>query len=88
MTNDDQYPCPGTPAIADILQVVGGLAVYAIDSLLMRRTRHWNYRRISLSDGFQDGTGQVSDRAGCQMFAPLEQGQTDARQRKSTDPGK
>ena len=33
MANDDRYPCPGTPAIADILQALGALAVYAIDSL-------------------------------------------------------
>ena len=34
MANDDRYPCPGTPAIADILQAVGSLAVYATDTLL------------------------------------------------------
>ena len=26
MADDDRYPCPGTPAIADILQAVGSLA--------------------------------------------------------------
>src|SRR5947209_2320877 len=70
MANDDSYPCPGTPAVADILQVIGGLAVYAIDTLLMGRTRNWNYRRISLSDGAQDGAGRIADRASCRMFAP------------------
>jgi molybdopterin/thiamine biosynthesis adenylyltransferase len=35
--NDDRFPCPGTPAIADILQVVGGIALYAVDSCLMSR---------------------------------------------------
>src|SRR5665213_2375097 len=29
MVNDDRYPCPGTPAVADILQAVGAFAVYA-----------------------------------------------------------
>jgi len=42
MVNDDRFPCPGTPAIADILQAVGALAVYAVDSLLMKRTGAWN----------------------------------------------
>ena len=37
MVNDDRYPCPGTPAIADILQALGALAVYAVDTLLMKR---------------------------------------------------
>jgi hypothetical protein len=64
MANDDHYPCPGTPAIADILQAVGALAVYAIDTLLMSRPRTWNYRRISLSDG----SAHVEVREGCVMF--------------------
>jgi molybdopterin/thiamine biosynthesis adenylyltransferase len=70
MVNDDRYPCPGTPAIADILQAVGALAVYAIDALLMNRPRAWNYRRISLSDGTMDGASLVPARRCCNMFAP------------------
>jgi molybdopterin/thiamine biosynthesis adenylyltransferase len=69
MINDDRYPCPGTPAIADILETLGGLAVYAVDTLLMERPRNWNYRRISLGDGAQDGAAVISDRASCRMFA-------------------
>jgi molybdopterin/thiamine biosynthesis adenylyltransferase len=65
MASDDRYPCPGTPAIADILQAVGSLAVYAIDTLLMERPRSWNYRRISLSDGACDGAALISVRASC-----------------------
>jgi molybdopterin/thiamine biosynthesis adenylyltransferase len=68
MVNDDRYPCPGTPAVADILQAVGSLAVYAVDTLLMKRPRAWNYRRISLSDGSFDGASLVPVREGCQMF--------------------
>src|SRR6266404_3134611 len=55
MVNDDRYPCPGTPAIADILQAVGALAAYAVDTVLMDRPRAWNYRRVSLSDRALDG---------------------------------
>ena len=53
--NDDRYPCPGTPAIADILQAVGALATYTIDSLLTKRPRAWNYRRLDLSESFSGG---------------------------------
>jgi molybdopterin/thiamine biosynthesis adenylyltransferase len=67
MGNDDRYPCPGTPAIADILQVVGALAVYAFDSLLMNRPRHWNYRRVTLSNATLDGASIVAARAGCRL---------------------
>lgn len=63
--SDDRYPCPGTPAIADILQAVGSLAVYAIDTLLMGRARHWNYRRISLADGCLDGAATIAERPEC-----------------------
>lgn len=65
MVNDDRYPCPGTPAIADILQAVGSLAVYAVDTLLMTRVRSWNYRRISLADGTHDGATRIPARHGC-----------------------
>src|SRR5205823_793719 len=70
MADDDRYPCPGTPAVADILQAVGALAVYAVDTLIMNRLRIWNYRRIRLSDGSLDGSAVVLGREGCRMFAP------------------
>jgi molybdopterin/thiamine biosynthesis adenylyltransferase len=65
--NDDKYPCPGTPAIADILQVIGGVAVYAVDSCLMSRQRAWNYRRINLSNGAVDSAQQLTVRENCQL---------------------
>jgi len=67
MINDDRYPCPGTPAIADILLAVGSLAVYAVDTLLMNRPRTWNYRRISLSDCALDGGSMIPARTGCPL---------------------
>jgi molybdopterin/thiamine biosynthesis adenylyltransferase len=66
MANDDRYPCPGTPAIADILQAVGALVVYAVDSLLMSRPRPWNYRTISLATGAMDGAAMIPIRPECQ----------------------
>ena len=70
MVNDDRYPCPGTPAIADILQAVGSLAVYAVDTLLTDRARYWNYRRISLADATVDGATRVPTRQDCGMSIP------------------
>ena len=67
MMTDERYPCPGTPAIADILQAVGALAVYAVDTLLMERPRSWNYRRVSLSDAGCDGSALVHQRPGCPL---------------------
>jgi molybdopterin/thiamine biosynthesis adenylyltransferase len=65
MVNDDRYPCPGTPAVADILQAVGALAVYAVDTLFMNRPRHWNYRRINLPDAALDGWCVIPERPDC-----------------------
>ena len=67
MVNDDRYPCPGTPAIADILQAVGAFAVYAVDTLLMARPRTWNYRRLGLSDASLAGGSMISKRGGCSL---------------------
>jgi len=65
--DDNRYPCPGTPAISEILQTAGAVAVYAIDSCLLGRLRHWSYRRISLSDGSWDSCQQVATRGNCSL---------------------
>lgn len=67
MVADDRYPCPGTPAIADILQAVGSLVVYAVDTLLLERPRAWNYRRISLSDAANGGGSRIRQREDCSI---------------------
>ena len=63
------YACPATPAIADILQAVGALAVYAVDTCLMGRPRKWNYRRIYLSDEQWDTGTVVYARSDCSLLA-------------------
>jgi molybdopterin/thiamine biosynthesis adenylyltransferase len=55
--NDETYPCPGIPAVKDILKVVAGIVIYAVDTLLMNRLRFWNYK-----DVFLDGSVPGSDR--------------------------
>ena len=67
ITDDDRYPCPGTPAIADVLQAIGAMVVYAVDSLLVNRNRVWNYRRVSLADQRSDGAFLVPIRNFCSM---------------------
>jgi molybdopterin/thiamine biosynthesis adenylyltransferase len=73
--DDERYPCPGTPAMADIIQVVGGVAVYAVDSCLMARPRSWNYRSVSMVGGGQDAARQQLRRVGCLLcFRPEAEG--------------
>jgi len=68
MVNDVRFPCPGTPAIADVLQAVGALAIYGVDTLLMSRPRGWNFRRINLTDGSLDGYALIPERDNCKML--------------------
>jgi molybdopterin/thiamine biosynthesis adenylyltransferase len=67
--DDTSLPCPGTPAIADILQLVGSLATYSIDSVLLTRKRSWNYRAIHLSSGEWDVATLISRRNSCRICA-------------------
>jgi len=54
-------PCPGTPAIKDILMLVSGAAVYALDCLFMDRPIAWNYRQFHLA-GFMPDVVQHIER--------------------------
>jgi len=60
-----ESPCPDTPAIKDILKVVGGLVLYAIDTIICQRRRTWNYRVIHLAGFLQDFSQTVQARHEC-----------------------
>jgi len=59
------YACPATPAIAEILQMVGALAVYGVDTCLTSRRRNWNFRRIYLSGQEWEVGVVIKIRPGC-----------------------
>jgi molybdopterin/thiamine biosynthesis adenylyltransferase len=63
--NDERWPC-GTPAVIDIVKVVSGMAVYAVDTLLMPRLRTWNYKSVYLC-GFPGNDWQVERKEDCQL---------------------
>ena len=60
-------PCPNTPAVMDILKVVAGLTLYAIDSLMMSRPRRWNYRQVFLDGSLPDRCLTVAPRPDCAL---------------------
>lgn len=68
IVNDESYPCPGTPAISDVLQMMGALVTYAADAVLMGRKCEWNYRAVYLPSGINDWSGFVEERSDCQLF--------------------
>jgi adenylyltransferase/sulfurtransferase len=41
-----RQPCPNTPAIIDIVKIVAGYVLFAVDSVMMERKRNWNYRQF------------------------------------------
>lgn len=63
-----QHPC--SPAITDILRVVAGVALYAMDSLIMNRKRVWNYKEIFLSGQIPDRTASVGRKEDCPICSP------------------
>lgn len=67
--NSKTYPCPGTPAIVEILQAVGAISIYAVDSCLMKRTRNWNFRGMFLSNGDWQSCAALQKRRGCPFAA-------------------
>ena len=60
-------PCPGTPAIKDILMLVGAATVYALDALFMNRPISWNYREFHLAGFMPDVVRQVERCASCHL---------------------
>jgi molybdopterin/thiamine biosynthesis adenylyltransferase len=60
------YPC-ATPAVKDILKVVAGITVYAVDTLLMQRPRSWHYKDIFLDGSIPGRDWPVARRADCTL---------------------
>lgn len=63
--NDETTPCPNTPAVKDILKVVSGVVLYAVDTLFMERKRNWNYREIYLAGFVPDSSRNVERLGNC-----------------------
>ena len=65
--SDTTDPCPGVPAVKDILKVVGGLALYAVDSVLMDRPRPWHYKTVYLDGSIPGQDWAVAKRGDCRL---------------------
>ena len=65
--SDKRIPCPGTPACVDILKVIGGFSLYAIDSLLMNRPRKWNLRHVFLAGHLDDAAITIEKNPECPL---------------------
>ena len=63
----ERQRCQPVPAVVDILQVAGGIVLYATDSLVMQRHRHWNFRSVHLVGGSPDLVNTVQAKPDCPM---------------------
>ena len=64
--NDDKYPC-NLPGIVDVLAVVAGTIVFAIDSIVSDRPRCWNVREFFLDGSLPDRARDVPRRPDCPL---------------------
>ena len=63
------HGCAG--ASIEILKIMAGIALYAIDSLLMHRPRPWNYKTVFL-DRAGDGQSLVGRRPNCPLCREVD----------------
>jgi len=57
--------CPDSPAIKELFMLLGGLMVYAIDSLFMERPRNWNIHTLYPADAAFTRSGRAERRPDC-----------------------
>ncbi|MGH1419407.1 MAG: HesA/MoeB/ThiF family protein [Hyphomicrobiaceae bacterium] len=62
--DDTSYPC-GLPGSIDVLTVAAGHVLYATDTILGSRPRHWNRRVVFLDGSIPDQTTTISVRPDC-----------------------
>ena len=60
------YPC-NLPGIIDIIQVVAGFTVYALDTIIMGRHREWNLRMLSLDGSLPESSLLLPKKDNCSM---------------------
>ena len=62
--NDRSYPC-NLPGIIDVLQVVAGLIVFGVDTVVCNRNREWTVREIVMDGSMPDRRRTLTPVAEC-----------------------
>jgi len=57
--------CPNTPAIIDLLKIMAGNVLFAIDSTVMERKSNWNFRQVFVNGFAPEIVKTVGKREGC-----------------------
>ncbi len=69
MLDDASYPC-NLPGIIDVLSVTSGLIVYAVDTIICFRPRHWHLREIFLDGSLPDRSRTIDPNPDCPLCHP------------------
>ncbi len=69
---DRTSPCPNSPAVKDILKVMGGIVIYAIDTLFMGRKRSWNFKQVFLAGFVNDITATIEKKGDCPLCGSVK----------------
>ncbi|MEW6686071.1 MAG: ThiF family adenylyltransferase [Candidatus Edwardsbacteria bacterium] len=69
--NNKRESCPNTPAVIDLVKIMSGLVLFAIDSTVMNRKRNWNYRQIFLCGYVPEVIRRVERRKECPICSTL-----------------
>jgi molybdopterin/thiamine biosynthesis adenylyltransferase len=65
--NNEREPCPNTPAVIDLVKIISGFVLFAIDSTIMKRKRNWNFRQLFLGGFVPEILKQVDRNGGCPL---------------------
>lgn len=67
LETSERMPCPNQPAVKDILKMIAGPALFAVDSILMGLKRNWNFWLMSLSGYVPDIKKFHEKRKNCRL---------------------
>jgi hypothetical protein len=66
-------PCPKIPSIIDLVKIIAGFVLFAVDSTIMQRKRSWNYRQIFLGGFIPDIAKKIEIKENCSLCREREQ---------------
>ncbi|MHC4293303.1 MAG: ThiF family adenylyltransferase [Planctomycetota bacterium] len=69
--NKRKSPCPKTPAVIDLIKIIAGFVLFAIDSTLMERKKSWNFRQIFLDGDYPGFTRSVERDKNCPLCSGI-----------------
>ncbi len=65
--SNKREPCTNTPAIIDLVKIISGYVLFAVDSTVMARKRSWNYRQVFLGGFIPEIVKKVERKESCSL---------------------